>query len=157
VVPWRHFLLGVAAVRASAVHGAGPFDEGVSYGEDLEYACRLARQHPYGLRYAPGAVVTQHDVGDLDTALDKMREFAGGNLPRIVQRHPEAAEQVGLHHVGPAAGLRGRLARLVLRAPVSRLVRRLLPVLPAGLSPYAVRYLLGYTLVAAYREAEASP
>ncbi|HLT47432.1 MAG TPA: glycosyltransferase [Rubricoccaceae bacterium] len=156
-VPWRHFLLCVAAVRADAFREAGPFDEGITYGEDLEYACRLARRHPDGLRYAPGAVAAMYDLGDLGTALAKMREFAGGNLPRMVRAHPEVAEQVGLHRVAPGAGLRGRLARLALSAPVARLVRRVLPALPPRLSDYAVRYLLAHTLVSAYHEAAPSP
>jgi glycosyltransferase involved in cell wall biosynthesis len=155
-VPWRHFLLCVVAVRAGAVREAGSFDEAVTYGEDLEYACRLARSYPQGLRYAPDAVAAMHDLGDLETALAKMREFAGGNLPRLIARHPEVAAQVGLDRVAPEAGLRGRLARLVLRAPVARLVRSVLPTLPAGLSNFAIRYLLGYTLVASYHAATAS-
>lgn len=150
-VPWRHFLLCVVAVRAEVVREAGLFDEAITYGEDLEYACRLARRHPSGLRFAPSAVGTMYDIGNLDTALAKMREFAGGNLPHLLARYPEVAVQVGLDRIGPEAGLRGRLARLVLRSPVARLVRRVLPALPVGLSDYAVRYLLGYTLVASYR------
>lgn len=152
-VPWKHFLSGIAVLRARAYREAGPFDEGVTYGEDLEYACRLARRYPEGLRYAPHAVAVLYDVGDLSTALAKMREFAGGNLPYMVRKHPEVAAQVGLDRVAPEAGWRGRLARMAVSAPVAGLVRRVLPVLPRRLSDYAVRYLLGYTLVASYREA----
>lgn len=154
-LPWRYFLTCIAGVRADALREAGPFDEALSYGEDLDLAVRLAARHPGGLRFAPDALARMYDLGTLDTALAKMEEFARDNLPRMIRRHPALAAEVGAE-VGagllrPEAGLRGRLAHLMFRSPIAGTVRRLLPVLPPGVSDYAVRYLLGYTLATAYR------
>lgn len=152
-LPWRYFLLGLAAMRAEALQAVGGLDESISYGEDLDLAVRLAARYPEGLRYAPAARGRLYDLGDLDGALRKMREFGGQNLPRIMARGPEAAELAGLARLTAEAGWRGRLLELALRAPGASVARRLLPFLPGPLSDVAVRYLLGHALVSSYRAA----
>lgn len=151
-LPWRFFLTCVAAVRAEAARAVGGFDESITYGEDLDVAARLSRRAPEGLRYAPDAVGRMHDLGDLTTALAKLREFGRDNLPAMIARYPELARQTGVDVVHSAAGARGLAARLLLRPRLAGLVRRVLPGLPGVLSDYAVRYLLGYTLAVSYRE-----
>lgn len=147
---WKYFLLGLAALRAETLAEVGGFDPSISYGEDLELACRLAERFPQGLRRAE-AVGHLHDLGDIDSALRKMREFARDNLPSIVERHPAAAEMVGLHRVGFASGVRGRVAQVALHPWLALWVRRALPVLPSAVSDGAVRYLLASTLYSEFR------
>lgn len=150
---WKYFLLGLAAVRAETLTEVGMLDPHVTYGEDLELACRLSKLAPRGLRRAD-AVGRLYDLGSIDTALRKLREFAG-HLPYIVARHPEALGMVGLDLVGPEGGARDLAARILLSPFLARSVRRALPSLPSSVSDYAVRYLLGQTLYTTYRAATA--
>jgi glycosyltransferase involved in cell wall biosynthesis len=149
-LPWRNFLLGVGGVRAEAARAVGPFDAALSYGEDLEYACRLGRRYPDGLRWVPEAVGLLHDLGTLDTALAKMAEFGEANLPALVARYPELEGRIGVDVVRGGAGARGAAQRALLRPGLAHAVRAVLPHLPPGLSDFAVRYLLGFTLAESY-------
>ncbi len=150
--PWRFFRLGIAMVHAEAIRTVGGFDEALTYGEDLEAGARLAERWPDGLRFVPEACAYQYDVGDLEVACAKMAEFGRHNLPRMVERHPQLAGQTGVDVVDSASGLRGKAYRALLHPRVAHAVRRVLPHLPRGVSDYAVRYLLGFTLAHSYRE-----
>ena len=146
--PWRHFLAGVSAVRRDAFRAAGGFPERVRYGEDLALACALARAHPRGLWREDGAKAELYDLGDLDTALAKVRAFARG-LEDAEAVCPEVMALAGLGRLASQAPSdRAAVALAAWRAPAS-LVRRALPWLPAPVQTKAVRYLLGHTLARA--------
>ena len=119
----------------------------------MELGARLAARYPGGLRYAPDALAHLYDIGSLDTALANMDELARNNLPRMIAAHPSLVTEGGLHLLRRKPGWRGRLTRLALRPSGAGLVRRLLPILPRGLSTHGVRYLLGAALVKAYHDA----
>lgn len=152
-LPWKYFLLGLCAVGSDVVHETGVFNESLSYGEDLEFAYRLSQRYPDGLRYAPGATADLYDIGDLSTALSKMIEFGRDNLPAMVAEYPELARWTGVDvvHSHAEKSIRRAAARLLLRPGLAKVTRRMLPHLPSGLSDYAVRYLLGYTLATSYQ------
>jgi len=153
-LPWKYFLLGLCAADSGAVHEAGAFNESLSYGEDLEFAYRLSQRHPDGLWYTPDATAHLYDIGDLSTALSNMIEFGRDNLPAMVAEYPELARWTGVDVVHSHAEKRLRRAatRLLLRPGLAKATRHILPRLPSGLSDYAVRYLLGYTLATSYQE-----
>jgi hypothetical protein len=90
------------------------------------------------------------DLGDLDTALEKLRTFAVG-LAEAVAVCPDALAVAGLERL-EASTVRDRVALAMarLRAPAA-LARGLLPRLPGAVQPLAVRYLLGHTLARAAR------
>lgn len=147
---WRHFLTTAAAVRRDALDAAGSFDPRLSYGEDLDLAARLGARDPDGLRVAPGPPVPMHEPGTLDTALDKLTEFARDNLPFMLDRHPHLAAWT-------RADLAARPTVRAALAP-SRIVRRFVRWLPVGnVSDFAVRYLLAATFTGALRAGQRAP
>ncbi len=152
--PWKYFLTTASCVRREVLRHIGDFNDDISYGEDLEIAVRISRNYPDGLRYAPDANVRLHDLGSLEMALAKMREFGRDNLPAMVMDYPELAQWTGVDVVvsSPVASLRTKAIRALLRPGIAKSVRRILPYLPNRLSNYAVRYLIGYTLATSYKE-----
>ena len=152
-LPWKYFLTTASCVRTEVLSRIGGFNESISYGEDIELAVRISQNHPDGLRYAPDAVAQLHDHGSLESALATMREFGQNNLPGMVAEHSELAYWTGVDVVDSAAqkSARHAAAWLMLRPGPAWLTRRILPHLPSGLSDYAVRYLLGYTLATSYK------
>ncbi len=153
-LPWKHLLLGLSAVNSDVVHETGVLNESLTYGEDLEFAYRISQRHPHGLRYARGATAQLYNIGDLSTALSKMIEFGRDNLPAMVADYPELARWTGVDVVHSLARKSARrvAAGLLLKPGLAQRVHGILPRLPPGLSDYAVRYLLGFTLATSYQE-----
>lgn len=145
-VPWRYFLTAACSVERSAVEAAGGFDESVAYGEDFALACRLARRWPTGLGWS-GVTVDMFGVGDLDLALQNVRQF-GQALPRIAAGCPEALRVAGIE-----GAARSRVMRQLAAVPVPTSVLPALRALPPAAQARAVRYLLGHALLAAYHGA----
>lgn len=144
-IPWKHFLSGVCGVRRSALETAGGFPVDIAYGEDLALACRLSRHAPHGLWSATDAHAKLFGVGDLDTALRLLREFAEA-LPRIQQSCPNVLQVAGLERLGSSAAYDRLLVQLARSGWPARVVRRNLERLPRAMWPLAVRYLLGHSL-----------
>ncbi|WP_420453911.1 glycosyltransferase [Rubrivirga sp.] len=139
---WRFFLSGACAVRRDALLAAGGFPEDVAYGEDVALACRLASEHPNGLRLAD-ATVRLHDLGDLERALRNAAAF-GVAAARFGEDCPSGAldrfRRAGV--VGPLASVAAPALRAVVGALGPGPVRR-----------RAVRYLLASTALRAARRA----
>lgn len=157
-LPLKHFIIGYTSVKASALREAGGFDERLSYGEDLDLAFRLARRHPQGLVYAPGAIVHHFDHGRLEERLAKLRAFGRDNLPYLLRKHPGLAEAAGLGFVlSPREpGGWGRGGWVLQRGP-ARWMLALLPAVPARLVPPILRYAMAAEVRAAYREGASAP
>lgn len=145
-IGWKHFLSGVAAVRADALAQAGGFDPSIQYGEDLALACRLWQMAPEGLRTAPEAHVRLHDIGGLDRALDNVMSFASG-LPALLASNPSALTVAGLDRLSSTRGIDRIAMRLAGSRVFGRVARGLVEHLPRTLQPAVVRYLLGHTLI----------
>ncbi len=155
-LPWKYFLTTASCVRAEVLARAGGFNESISYGEDIELAVRIAQEHPAGLRYAPDGVARMFDLGSLETAIANMIEFGRDNLPAMVAEYPDLARWTGVDvvHSHAEKGMRRAATRLILRPGLAKATRCILPRVPSGLSDYAVRYLLGYTLATSYMEGQ---
>ncbi len=158
-LPFRYFIIGYTSVRAEAVRAVGGFDERFTYGEDIDFAYRLARAYPGGLFYCERAVVRHHAHGDLDGRLAKLREFAARNLPLLHIKHPDLGADANLDFARRRGGrsLGGWIKGLALRPGIARVLRTMLPRIPAALRPVAVRYLMAATIAEAYRDASTSP
>ena len=140
-IAWKHFVTTACAVSRVAFDAAGGFDASIAYGEDLALACALASDAPRGL-VASGVTAAMTDAGTLETALDKIAAF-GRALPALARSCPDVYRLAGLERlVAPSLAL-----RVAGSAPVARLVRRVLPMLPPEGRVRAVRYLLGQSLL----------
>ena len=140
-ISWKHFVTTACAVSRRAFDAAGGFDASIDYGEDLALACALAAETPHGL-VASGVVAEMTDAGTLESALVKIAAF-GRALPALARSCPEVYRLAGLERlVSPSLAL-----RTAGSAPVARLIRRVLPMLPPEGRVRAVRYLLGYSLL----------
>lgn len=148
---WKYFITTNCCVRTDVLKEIGEFDEAISYGEDLDLASRLHHIEPNGLLYCPGATIRLHDVGTLENALDKMSEFGAENLPMMVERNPKLASWTGLDSIVSAPWPKRMAAKLLVGAPISPLIKSLLPYLPSRLSNLGVRYLLGRALARSYQ------
>jgi glycosyltransferase involved in cell wall biosynthesis len=155
-VPVQLFVSGYTSLRRAALEAVGGFDEGIPYGEDTDLAVRLARSYAAGLRLAEGAEVVQFGAPRLAEALAKWRRFGRVSVPLLLARHPEIAPLLGADLARPGS-LRGWAGTLGLRPGFARVVRRMLPSLPAALRPSAVRYLIAEAVVSGYREASSAP
>lgn len=150
-VPFRQFIVGYTSVQADAVRAVGSFDERFTYGEDIDFAYRLARRYPGGLVRSSTAVVEHYEHGDLDERLAKLREFGRDNLPLLLAKHPGLAEEANLNFAEPST-LGAWARRLALGIMPSRAVRHALPRIPAPLRLVALRYLMAATVATAHRE-----
>lgn len=153
---FKYFIIGYTSVKADAVHAVGGFDERFSYGEDLDFAYRLATQFPSGLRHSLAPVVHHYDHGTLDDRLKKLREFGRENLPLLLGKHPGIAKEANLDFVDyphRKASLIGRLKRWSLSSRLAASVRYLLPYAPTGLSNKLLRYLMAHAIADAYHHA----
>ena len=146
-VAWKHFLAGAVGMSREAFDAVGGFDETIPYGEDLELAARLSRDHPEGL-VSSGTSVRVADVDDLDGALCRIRTF-GRALPAMVDRTPEVLEISRLEALFAPTILRA-IARSI---PLARRVRAALTWLPERGVVLAVRYLLAHALARAIADA----
>lgn len=158
-LPFKYFIIGYTSVKAEAVRAAGGFDERFGYGEDIDFAYRLARDHPGGLFFCERAVVHHHAHGDLDGRLAKLRIFARHSLPLLQEKNPEMLGPANLDFVPTPHGrrsLKGRMKGLALRPRLARWLRALLLRIPASLRPVAVRYLMAAAIAEAYRDASRS-
>lgn len=158
-LPFRYFIIGYTSVKAKAVRAVGGFDDRFSYGEDIDFAYRLAQAYPGGLFYCERAVVRHHAHGDLDGRLAKLREFAGRNLPLLQDKHPDLGAAANLDFVGQSGkrSVGGRLKGLALRPGLAHALRAMLPRIPVVLRPVAVRYLMAAAIAEAYRDGSTHP
>lgn len=159
-LPFKYFIIGYTSVKAHVVHEIGGFDGRLSYGEDLDFAYRIAQRYPDGLYYSNRPVVHHYDHGSLDARLAKLREFGRDNLPLLLAKHPGFARAANVDfvdspHVTPSAS--ARLKRTVLRPAVAAAARSGLPHLPAGVSDLLLRYIMASAIAEAYRSASPSP
>lgn len=144
---WKHFIAGVACVRASTIREWGGFNLAISYGEDAELACRLSTTYPDGLHVAADAIVDLYGTEPLSGVLEKARQF-GAALPSLLETCPEALTRLGL------VGLESSFNRALLDwSHLEGLMRWLLSNGPRVLVPFAVRYLLAEALHRGYTDA----
>lgn len=159
-LPLKYFVTTFISVRAAAVREVGGFDEYLTYGEDLDFAYRLAQRYPQGLVYAPDAVVHHFDHGHLGDRLAKLRAFGRDNLPYLLDKHPGLARAADLEFVlSPAEqiGWRARLLRFGLRPRLGEALVALAPTLPSRLVPHVLRYVMAAEVMAAYTEGRRAP
>ncbi len=152
-LPPRYFIIGYTSVKAEALEAVGGFDERFSYGEDIDFAYRLARQYPNGLYRSDRAVVHHYNHGTLDDRLAKLRLFGRDNVPLLLRKHSGIAEVMKLDFLGPTTSWRGAWKRWALRRAPVRLLRQIAPRIPRPLRFVALRYLMASTIADAYREA----
>ena len=159
-LPFKYFIIGYTSVKAHAVREVGGFDERLTYGEDLDFAYRLAQMYPQGLRYSDRPVVYHYDHGTLGTRLGKLREFGRDNLPLLLAKHPGLAREANVDFVDSpyiTSSLAGRLKRRVLQPAVAAFFQRVLPYPPSGLSNLLLRYLMAAVIADAFRSASRPP
>lgn len=158
-LPFKFFIIGYTSVKADAVRAVGGFDERFTYGEDLDFAYRLAQRHPNGLVYSDGAVVHHYDHGTLGDRLRKLREFGGDNLFLLLKKHPGIARAANVDFVPSpytVPSLAGRLRQWALFPELSAPIRRILPYTSPKLTQILLRYLMASTIADAYRHAAPS-
>jgi glycosyltransferase involved in cell wall biosynthesis len=158
-LPFRYFIIGYTSVKATAVEAIGGFDEQFTYGEDLDFAYRLALRYPDALRFSDQPVVHHHDHGDLDGRVNKLREFGRDTLPALLAKHPHLAAAANLDFVdlpGRSHSWRASLKRWVLNSHLIPPLRRLLPYAQPSVSNVIVRYVLAASIADAFRSS-ASP
>lgn len=153
-LPFKYFIIGYTSVKAHAVHEVGGFDERFTYGEDLDFAYRLAQRYPDGLRYSERPVVHHYDHGDLGARIQKLREFGKDNLPTLLAKHPALAAAANVDfvdspHVRPSG--RALLKRWALRPKLAASLLLLIPYAPPSVSNMLVRYVLAASVAAAFR------
>lgn len=146
-ISWRYFIAGVACVRSEVLRNVGGFNPSIAYGEDAELACRLAAQHPDGLRWAPRAKVDLFGTDGLEGVLQKAQAF-GSALPSVQDVSPEAFSILGLTR------LNSPVARVAFGFPgLDSVLRRLIRRVPRSWATLGVRYLLARALYRGYSNA----
>jgi len=153
---FKYFIIGYTSVKTAAVHAVGSFDERFTYGEDLDFAYRLALRFPFGFRHSMRPVVHHYDHGTLDDRLEKLREFGQDNLPLLLEKHPNIATEANLDFVDcphTSASPVQRLKRWSLSPRLAASARYLVPYTPTALSNKLLRYIMAHTIADAYRKA----
>ncbi len=159
-LPFKYFIIGYTSVKAAAVREVGGFDERFTYGEDLDFAFRLAQRYPAGLRHSDRPVVHHYDHGDLDARIQKLHEFGRDNLPTLLAKHPGMAAAANVDFVDSPlvrSSWRATLKRWGLRPGVAASLRRFLPYLPPTVSNVFVRYILAAAVADAFYHSVSTP
>lgn len=158
-LPFKYFIIGYTSVKAHAVRDVGGFDERFTYGEDLDFAYRLAQRHPTGLRFSARPIVHHYDHGHLDDRLRKLREFGRDNLPALLAKHPEMAAAANVDFVDSPhvrRSWRTFLKRWALRPRLAASLRFLLPYSSPPVSNFLVRYVMAASVADAFRDTASS-
>lgn len=140
-VPARYFLSGHASFPKSLIQSSGLFDEGIRYGEDIDFGIRLAEA---GARiiFAPELVVTHLHTRPLKEVIAVAESFGEAGLPMLVNRHPQLRRELRLDRVESAL-IAGLCLRLLFAAPVFGAVKALTGLLNGWWAPSAAySYLL---------------
>jgi glycosyltransferase involved in cell wall biosynthesis len=76
------------AVRRSAAHSVGGWDEDMMTSEDVDFCTRVLRKYPGPIRYAPGAVLF-HRNRDTDAGLQRQAWTYGEGVADTYRRYPD--------------------------------------------------------------------
>jgi glycosyltransferase involved in cell wall biosynthesis len=158
-LPFKFFIIGYTSVKAHAAREVGGFNERFTYGEDLDFAYRLATRYPNRLIRSDKPKVHHYDHGTLDERLRKLHEFGRDNLPLLLTEHPGLGRMANLDFVDSDAPstLAGRVKHWGLRPSgvgfIRASIRALLPYVPSAMRPLLLRYVMASTVADAYRQA----
>ena len=147
-LPWQFLVTNNMSVRRHVLQEVGPFDERLpGYGGDDTYlAIKIGKKYPNGIRYSSGPVAVDHDQHTLNVHLRKLASYGRDNLPRLIDQYPETASVL---HADWVVGSRVKslCGRLLFNSVGLQVCRRIMPLTPYPASNFAIRYLLGATVI----------
>lgn len=139
-IRFKWFLLNNSAVKRTAIDSIGLFDETITTygGEDTDFAIRLWKKYPNGLRYTSKATGEHYHQRPLSELKIKMENYGSTNYLRLLERYPENVLDLDGDWIDSVKG------KLVFNPLMCVLVKFVYFVAPI---PYLVRYFIAYSLI----------
>ena len=155
-LPFNYFIIGCTSIKKNAIKKSGVFNTDLPcYGEDLDFAYKLYKKFPYGLRYSSKPIAYHHHNRSLEETIKLLKEYGQYNVPIILKEYPELAPYMAADFV---KSINGKLTWKIFIGSV--LINRLFFLLaraifnftPFPLSNYLIRYLLATSTAMGYRK-----
>lgn len=139
-IRFKWFLLNNSAVKREAIETIGLFDESITTygGEDTDFAIRLWKKYPNGLRYTSKATGAHYHQRPLSELRKKMENYGSTNYLRLLERYPENVVDLAGDWINSVKG------KIVFNPMMYTLVRIIYFIIPI---PYIVRYFIAYSLI----------
>lgn len=150
-IHFKWFLFNNTLIKRYVLDKVGTFDESItSYGgEDTDFALRLWKQFPNGLRFCSNSVGEHYHQRSLKKLLVTMQNYGRTNFLRILDRYPNYTNELDGDWIYSLKG------KLVFNPVVNMLVKFVYYIVPI---PYLVRYFIAYSLmIGARNPAEGVP
>ena len=91
-LPFNYFIIGCTSIKKNAIKKSGVFNTDLlCYGEDLDFAYKLYKKFPYGLRYSSKPIAYHHHNRSLEETIKLLKEYGQYNVPIILKEYPELA------------------------------------------------------------------
>ena len=155
-LPFNYFIIGCTSIKKNAIKKSGVFNTDLPcYGEDLDFAYKLYKKFPYGLRYSSKPIAYHHHNRGLEETIKLLKEYGQYNVPIILKEYPELAPYMAADFV---KSINGKLTWKIFMGSVliNRLIfllaRVILNITPFPLSNYLIRYLLATSTAMGYRK-----
>ena len=155
-LPFNYFIIGCTSIKKNAIKKSGVFNTDLPcYGEDLDFAYKLYKKFPYGLRYSSKPIAYHHHNRSLEETIKLLKEYGQYNVPIILKEYPELAPYMAADFV---KSINGKLTWKIFMGSVliNRLIfllaRVILNITPFPLSNYLIRYLLATSTAMGYRK-----
>ena len=138
------FLFNNSAVKRSAIEKTNLFDEKIIHygGEDTDLAIRIWDLFPNSFYYTSQIAAEHYHKRTLEKFCSQMEIYGKYNLPILLKRHPEHAQQLGANWINSIRGL------LVFNRFIASIIKFLNYYLP---NIILTKYLVIYSAIRGYR------
>jgi len=154
-LPFNYFIIGCTSIKKNAIKKSGIFNTDLPcYGEDLDFAYKLYKEFPSGLRYSSKPIAYHHHNRSLEETIKLLKEYGQYNVPKILNHYPELEIYVMADYIKSREKIwTGKLfiGSLLFNNFVFEIIKMVLTVSPFPLSNILIRYLLGASIALGYR------
>ena len=154
-LPFNYFIIGCTSIKKNAIKKSGVFNTDLPcYGEDLDFAYKLYKKFPNGLRYSSKPIAYHHHNRSLEETMKLLEEYGQYNVPIILNHYPELEIYVMVDFIksrGKAWTGKLFIGALLFNNFVYKIIKMVLIVSPFPLSNILIRYLLAASVALGYR------
>ena len=146
-ISFNYLITNNMSVKRKVVDECGLFDEKfIGYGgEDTDYAIRLWKLHPKGLRFSAKAISIDYQNETLHDLQIKMKKYGSTNYLKLLAKHSKYVNYMAGDWINTVKG------KLVFNRFVNWVVKLVYFVIPV---PYLIRYFIAYSLMRGARNPE---
>jgi glycosyltransferase involved in cell wall biosynthesis len=142
-IPYNYFIVPNTAMPSAYFIKSGGFDEQLSGygGEDMEFGYRIQKHFNTSFYCNSKAVVDSIQHKKLSEALKEHKEYASGNLPAIIKKHPELKQVYWADKI-TSNGLNGKFLRTIAYLPLKGIIMLKMTIFPFCIQKTLISYLI---------------